>query len=217
MTMVIETTSANSVSKSKNDKKLLAGVRAYASQTDRPTKQGYEDYVRITPGAPSVEDLFQVYGSWRGVCVEMGFRIPRGAAPRGSKEAALTSLRRARRDLGTSFGQRTYDRWAQKHNEVSLTSILRMYKTWSAALEKAGVAATRLRRIEPGPELEEVIRQICSENGGSLSVRDWNTVRPPGVPSAGRIANHYGSWPQALLAAGHVPLYPPRHKAVTSN
>lgn len=191
--------------------RALDDLKNYLSTTDRPTKAGYERYAEEA-GATPIAELYIHFGSWRGICQVLHLRTPKGQPPRGSKDEAITALRRARVDLGPVFSQLDYHAWAQKHGQITLKSILRLWGgQWSLALDEAGIAATRVRSIEAGPELEALIRTVCEENGGSLSVRGWNKCRPQGVPSAGRIADHYGgSWAAAVEAAELEPAYPAR-------
>jgi hypothetical protein len=189
------------------NKRLIAAVRDYAAAESEPTKHGYMQYAQ-RHGGPSIEELYTVFGSWRGVCDAAKLTKPRGAPPLGTKKAAIASLKRCYGDKGCIFTKREYAKWAQSQAKtVSLTSILRLFGCWKVAMQEAGLAVTRERRLEAGPELEALIKQIC--DGRPLSVREWNEQRPDGAPSARSIALAYdGSWPAALEAAGEQPIYP---------
>jgi hypothetical protein len=213
--------------------KLIEAFKAYAAQTDRPTRKGYEIYAAEVE-APTLQELYHEFESWAGIAEAAGLDKPGRAKARGTKKEAIKSLRRARRALGQPFpavwnkrdskghlkprpklkaGEMpdNYEDWARLKNEVSYTAIIRLFGTWNQALHEAGIETTRLRRIEPGPELEAAIAELCQRHGEALSVREFDQVRGPEIPSAWSIMRNYNnSWDQALRAAGQKPRYPAR-------
>jgi len=112
-------------------------------------------------------------------------------------EIALEILRRVAAREPLSYGA------MQKQDLRLLRAATRHFGSWQAAVEYAGLDYDQIRRyrIWTGERIVEEIQRLHSE-GHDLSWRHVSTQLAPSLAAAATRGNRFGSWRQALEAAG---------------
>lgn len=198
-------------------------VRAFGSFVKERGLSGTKaDYgaFRAAVGAspPDHDELVMHFGSWSAVRRAAGLTPASGPKAKGDLLDVDRSMARFRKETNHRARRVDYEAWArQTPGVLSAAQMRRILGTdwWNKATTRGEMAMTRVRRVEPGPELEAQVRLIC--DGEALSEREYDACRRQRFPnqtlaSAGVIALAYGTrrkdgrrradWHRALRAAG---------------
>ena len=168
--------------------------RAPATVDWRPADRGgHPRWEQDCPRFPPPSHVFQQFGSWNAALQAAGFDRPR---PRAfSDQEILRALRT----------------WAQAHELVPLSTewdasphadvIASRFGTWNAALSTAGLRPRQIRRAWTEEEILDGLKRLASDLGRVPRASD--RVGSGGeYPSPALAGRRFGSWNQALAAAG---------------
>lgn len=186
---------------------LLAALRACADELGKPV--GVTEYRRWSDyrsDVPSATTLISQFGSWSAAVSAVGHPGV-GRRPLYSRDCTLAALRACADDLGEPVGVGDYRLWAVQRSGVpSLTTVIRQFGTWSAAM-----SAARLPRVvQPGPlplyngeDTLDAIRSAAAELGSPLRRSHYQRwAREHKAPSLRTIERQFGTWRAAATAAG---------------
>lgn len=146
-----------------------------------------------TEGAFSPDVFEDRFRSWNGALEACG--IPIDSVRSVSREAALDDLRRVSHIIGTTPSQEDYLR----HGTHSVMTPIEKFGSWNAALETAGLTINEEKHISETSLLEDIHR-IVDEFGSVPSFREMHSQS---VYSPGTYMEHFGSWNNAIEAAGY--------------
>lgn len=121
-------------------------------------------------------------------------------------------MRRYADDHGEPPTQPTWESWAHAREAPSVTTLRRLFGSWTRALEAAGFERTAILDWSR-EEIVELIRKWAAEHDGEVPrTRDWRFNGAGCVkgtfPTTTTVANRFGSWAAAIEAAGFVPRPP---------
>ena len=144
-------------------------------------------------GRPSPAVFIRQFGSWNAALSEAGLG-PTGWH-RYTEEELLGHLRELGKELGrtptTTDMKRAKDR-------PSITAYQHAFGSWTAALERCGFQPHVISYSRE--DLVRHIHELAAELGRTPLYREMRSAR--GRPSCETYVKHFGTWPNALLAAG---------------
>lgn len=142
------------------------------------------------------------FGSWSAALREAGYDAPADGR-RGGRRVDDDALLAELQALAERFSRPPKFEEMWKEGEHSPTTYRRRFGSWSAALSAAGLEPRRFRseRI-PERRLVREVRRLAGQLDGVPRKRDMDDR---GRYSGSTYYNRYGSWADALVAAGLSP------------
>lgn len=173
---------------------VIRALKDWAAASGRsPT---YGDWKRAGKNHPPAGVVAKLFGSWPAGLLAAGLPIHNRTWDRAAIIVALQA-------------------WAAEHGHAPTTTdwaggdptgrrpaylrVVRDFGTWHAALRAAGFDA-RARRWTP-EEVIDALRAWAVRHGHPPTAVEWHCASPVN-PTAQTAAKPFGSWPNALLAAG---------------
>lgn len=171
-------------------KKLLSDIQRVAEQVGHePSKGDYEDH-----GEYALSTITYRFDTWIAAKKEAG--VYEGLDESPSKEELLNDMQRVDEELDEPLSQKRYN----EHGEWTPRPVKRRFDSWEVACQKASVS-----RPEMGPQpvsdeaMLEDIQAIAEQLGHVPSRSQYNEH---GQFSRGMAKERFGSWPDAVEAAG---------------
>jgi hypothetical protein len=176
------------------NREVIDGLRRFAADHGRPLRAS--DRIGWLSVYPSPALVVTRFGSLSAGLHKAG--LEPGNPPAVTERDIVRALRAFRREHSRSP---TSSEWARARRRPAAETIIRHCGSWAAALTMAGMKPPE--RIQRGPNRDEIIallRAYQREHGSPPSVTEWQRRRlKPGVKT---IYRRFGSWPNALAAAG---------------
>lgn len=188
------------VAPSKNE--YIEALQAVANRLGRsPSKDEYKQL--SCEEEPSVGAYSGLFETWNKAKKAAGLS-PCSPGPDGfSDEDCVRILRRVANDIDKSPSQREFNN-AVSDKVISAANIKYQFSTWNAAKKAAGLDVFE----KQGWTKSDVIESICRVNNqheGYLSRREYRDLKREIDPSINTAIRLFGSWNQALDAAGLSP------------
>jgi Homing endonuclease associated repeat len=188
---------------------IIAAIRRWAKLEGRapaivdwrPADQGgHPRWERDCPRFPPRSHVTRRFGSWNAALQAAGFDRPR--PPAWSDEEILARLRAWARERGFAPSSVEWD--GSPDRDV----ISRRFGAWNAALHQAGLEPRFVRRRWTDEDILDGLRRWELDHG--RPPRSMDRVGFGGeYPSPALVVTRFGSWRQALIAAGLEPGNPP--------
>jgi hypothetical protein len=177
-----------------SDERLLATLRTLAAELGRsPLVRD----LRNRPNLPAPSTYRERFGSWSAVLRAAGLKH---CQSRGdlvySDEYLLDALRALAAELGRSP---TSNEMLARPDLPASGTYAHRFGSWNAALEAAGLEPRRRPRFTD-EELIAALRALAAELG--RPPRSYEMQARRDLPSPGAYQRRFGSWNQALEAAG---------------
>ena len=151
--------------------------------------------------APSPASFSKRFGSWTAALDRAGIKKSkntRARRPRYSDEQLIAHLKGAADRLG---GTPRVQDLAGMEGVPSPLTYRNRFGSWSAALEKAGLEAARARKKRyDDEELLDLLRRAAKEQGRPPRSSELAGIKD--LPSYNTFIGRFGTWQNALLAAG---------------
>lgn len=181
----------------------LNRVRAAGGNPGNP-----DDYARYQmDGAPTVDRLRSVFGSWGLAMGALGWDPAEYTAQRVRMDdvVVLDQLRDYVREVLDSTGRApTATEWETdraKPGTVGPWSYVRRYGSWREALDAAGVPQDQLPVVQgsrPADVNLELLAIALRNAGEQLTMEAWDAGRLPSWPSGATYARRFGGWRAAV-------------------
>lgn len=183
----------------------------------RLTTRDYETWQKDNPAEPELRQIVQVFSDWRGACLAAGLKNPKGRSGLDSVAAVELSMQLMRERVGENITLGLWERERKRDPRiVPLRTLKRIYGSQRKAAEAFDMhwGSTHSYAETSDAEIVEMVKRVCDEAGGPLSVRAYNARRdkgrtPPDLEATGLIVEWArrgnGRWPELLAAAGHPP------------
>lgn len=179
---------------SQSDRESIRTWAAEHGRTPTTTDWTGADPTGRRPGYPRVQREF---GTWDAALRAAGFEARPWRWKRGEVIDAL-------RDWADHHGHPpTATDWQQATRQhPTPQTVARLFGSWPEALLAAGLSIRRRHRWQP-EDILNAIRAWTAEHGRPPERTDWYRTDPLGRhPSTGTVHDHFGSWTDALGAAG---------------
>ena len=155
-------------------------------------------------GMPSVVTYARTFGSWNQALEAAGLSI-NNLKFEYTDEELIKLLQSRARNLGRTP---TVKDVGSDNGMPSAMTYIRTFSSWNEALEIAGFSANQFDHTDE--ELIDLLKAKARSLGRTPTVREVNPDND--MPSAMTYINRFGSWNQALKAAGLTPNRRGRHK-----
>jgi hypothetical protein len=174
---------------------IILAMRELAEREGRVPLQS--DIQPKRPGLPGYDAIAHRFGSFTEAQRAAGF------APRARQFSAMEVLDALGRWAEQHGRPPTYEDWKRAGEEhPSATTVAKLFGSWSAALLAAGLATPRPRRWGRS-EIIDALHTWAAEHGRAPRTSDWTGTDPSGRrPAHLRVQREFGTWAQALRAAG---------------
>lgn len=177
-----------------SDEVLLGDLKSVAQRLgqSRVTRDDYERHGRFSHATIS-----RRFGSWNAALEKAGLGVQkRNNIP---SEELLADLKTVAKRLGkSSLTSCEYS----KHGSFSVAAMQSRFGSWNVALVKAGLAVPHRKHI-PRDEMLAELKRVANFIGGStVTIKEF---RLHGSFGDGRLTDEFGSWANALAAAGLQP------------
>ncbi len=188
---------------------IIGAMQAFHDHHNRsPTRAEWQHAGANHPQADTVDRHFR---SWNDALKHAGLHtLPAPIDDAWSREEVLDALKAWTRAHGRPP---TSTEWILRGpGHPCADTVLRKFKTWKHALDAVGLAAApsppRRNKRWPRKFVLDALRAWTGAHGRTPSVCDWIRAAPE-RPSAGTVINYFGSWNNALYAAGLAPGWRP--------
>jgi len=188
--------------------RLCAAITSVADDVDRPpTTTEFADHSEY-----GVSTVIRRFGSWNDALEAAGLDPD---APRGSQaddEQAQTlkisdeELLRSIREIATDDEPPTLQEY-REDGEYGAQTIYDRFGSWNAAVEDAGFGSRDPDGKIPKSDLLDELRRIADKDGDPPTVAE---MREEGAHWVSTYRNRFGSWNDALAAAGFEPRSTPK-------
>lgn len=178
-----------------SDEDLLADLQQLADEFGRaPTLKEYREQ-----GSHSATTYYDRFGSWQKALQAAGFK-PRNRELKIPQDDLLAELTRLADELGESPSAIQMN----IHGEYWESTYRRRFGSWNAALDAAGLEPNVLLHDQPIAEdkLLAELRRVAADCGSPPS---FQNREDEGMYSARTYTRHFGSWNDAVEAAGFEP------------
>ena len=183
------------------DKKLIGLLKVEAENLGRtPTVRD----IKPGRGMPSSITYIRTFGSWNQALEAAGLSI-NNLKFEYTDEELIELLQSRARNLGRTP---TVKDVGSDNGMPSAMTYIRTFSSWNKALEIAGFSANQFDHTDE--ELIDLLKAKARSLGRTPTVREVNPDND--MPSAMTYINRFGSWNQALEAAGLTPNRRGRHK-----
>lgn len=178
----------------------VAAIRECAGGRTELGAAEYEGWARAH-GRLSRTQVTDYFRGWNAAVTAAGLRPRRRGAPSRHKDPAqvLAALRQCAAGR-ERLGWNEYREWARTHGMPSHSTIERLFGSWNAAVEAAGLvpssASSRVDEIELVAALSQCIGSAPTLTRGDYE--RWAAGRD--VPSLSTMVRHFGGWDAALAA-----------------
>jgi len=171
---------------------LLAALRRLADEVDgTPTTAAMNDR-----GEYSVAPYYRVFGSWSAAVQAAGIKPNRSRKERSTAELLAELRRLANGSDPPSQSQMNSD------GAYVAETYRAHFGSWTAALREAGLTPPTNGTRIPEADLCDALADLAGELDTTPSVTDMNDHGPY---AASTYVNRFGSWDDALIAAGLTP------------
>lgn len=171
------------------DEELLEDLRRVGDALrSSPTVADYD-----SEGKFSRKTVTKRFDSWNQALKQAGFRL--------NKEAPCEDLVADLKEVGRSLGRVPTVEDYRRHGKYSTTLISERFGSWNKALDEAEYSINKRHNI-PREELLEDLEQVNKLLSGPPTMGEYNLK---GKFSTGPFLNLFGSWNDALEAAGFEP------------
>jgi len=168
---------------------LLTELRRLADEVDKtPTEAAMNDH-----GEYSVAPYYRVFGSWSAAVQAAGIEPNRPRKERSVSELLAELYRLANDSDPPSQSQMNSD------GAYSPQTYRAHFGSWIAALREAGFTPPTNGTRIPDADLCDALAELASELETTPTVTDMNDHGPY---AASTYVNRFGSWDDALTAAG---------------
>lgn len=180
-----------------SDEELLDEMRRLADEENRLSSEKM-----TSEGKFGVNAYLRTFGSWNEALQEAGLDV---ALPRNlSDERLLKSLTELAKNLGRTPTQKDMS----EHGPHTIDPYLSRWGTWNETLGEIGLEPNQAFYTEE--ELLEHLREFAEEIGKTPTTWEMEVEGPHSLPT---YQNRFGSWNNALQAAG----FEPRRETHISN
>lgn len=173
---------------------MIGALRRFADEHGRPPTQ--EELASPPPGVPRAHHLIYEWGSFNQAVEAAGLTPGRRRWSPEQIVAAMRSFaeRHGRPPRSTDWKTSTVEHpWAG--------TVTDRFGSWPAALEAAGF--TPSKRAWTRGSIVEAVRRFARERGRPPKYTEWKHRDPGGRwPGAPTVVAHFGSWGDAMAAAG---------------
>lgn len=145
-------------------------------------------------GKYSVPPYYRAFGSWNNALKEAGYK-PIQTSERRSKEELVAELKRVSEECGGKPSQNDI----AEYGGPDPGTYRNKFGSWNAALEAAGFTPRANGQYIPTENLCTALRELADELGRRPKMKDMDKS---GSYSARTCVNRFGSWEEALDAAG---------------
>ncbi|MDQ2894089.1 MAG: sigma-70 region 4 domain-containing protein [Actinomycetota bacterium] len=185
------------------DREIVRVLRGYQREHRRsPTTTAWKRAAM----RPHAETIIRHCGSWAQALALAGIK-PAERVPRGPSREEIVSALRA---YACAHGKPpSSTAWRNARLTPGVKAIYRRFGSWPAALKAAGLRSpASIRQAAPHgwrkTEIIAVLRADAKHTGRAPQRADWSRTTAE-HPSAQQVAAIFGSWRQALAAAGIAP------------
>ncbi|WP_435099884.1 homing endonuclease associated repeat-containing protein [Halorubrum sp. N11] len=178
-----------------SDEELLAAIRAVAAHTESagaPTLQEFRDH-----GSMAATTVTRRFGSWQEAVEKAGFE-PRSPAESISKADLLEELHR----VADVVDQIPTGEQMTSEGAYSVSAYQTHFGSWTAALEDAFDDTTEIHATRSSTALLDELQRVADAHATPPRYRDMDAH---GEYAARTYVNRFGSWNDALEAAGFTP------------
>jgi hypothetical protein len=176
---------------------ILESLRAVADELDQPpTAKQFDER-----GICSSGTVYNRFGTWNDALEAAGLDpdAPRGATtarqPRIPDGELLADIRRLADDDGTAPTLQEY----RDHGEYGAQTIYSRFGSWNEAVEAAEFEAREPNTAVSDADLIAELQRLAADDG---SLPTTATMRTEGEYWVSTYRDHFGSWQEALAAAG---------------
>ena len=174
-----------------SDEDILSAIRDLAGELGRtPTQQEMREHGSVSPEA--AENHFD---TWNGALREAGLEI--NMEKNISDEDVLSAIRKIADELGRAP---TFVEMNER-GSLSPATVGRHFETWNKALQEAGLDVNKVYEYSKEHVLTS-IRDVADDLGRAPTAKEMNNR---GNVSTNAVGRHFGSWNDALRAAGLEP------------
>ncbi|WP_415383016.1 homing endonuclease associated repeat-containing protein [Halosimplex sp. TS25] len=173
-----------------SDEDLLAELRKLANELDRtPTMADMDETARYSHGPYQTR-----FGSWNEAIEKAG--LTPNKKHDISDEDLIAEMQRLTGELGRAPKRSEMN----DRGKYSGAVYTRRFGTWSEGVEAAGLEVPAQRKQYTNEDLLEELRRLSDSNSGKIPT--WTDMQTDGKMSAKIVSDRFGSWREALIAAG---------------
>jgi len=159
---------------------------------------------RRNPWLPTSPTARRYFGSWHGALTAAGLPVNAPAPRDWDRPAIIEAFRDFAAEHGRSPQRRDFDDAANEGRYPSSTAVTNQFGSWNDAVRSAGLKPTRdARPAWDRASIVDALRRLAADLGSAPRRSDLDPV-PAGAryPSAATVERHFGSFQDALIAAG---------------
>jgi hypothetical protein len=119
-----------------------------------------------------------------------------------TRDGITTAIQRHKAETGDLPTHNAWSKADRPSYAPTSATVARAFGTWTAGIEAAGLAP---RKEWTRETVIAAIQRYCTETGSPPIMRDWQPIGPDYAPSANPVIRLFGSWNEAIQAAGLTP------------
>lgn len=172
-----------------SDADLLAELRRLSDEIgETPTSRDMAEKGKYAPSTYSI-----AFGSWNDAVREAGLD------PTRLREIPISELLDELERLADKFGQTPTKDQMEEHGGFGASTYQSAFGSWNNALREAGLELNKERNVGRSRLIDEIerLKQVCGE------VPKAETMREQGRFAVNTYKRNFGSWNDALQAAGY--------------
>jgi hypothetical protein len=185
---------------------VIGAITAWASDTGAAPLAndwllGQGKWAAEYPRWPTTAQVRETFGTWNAAITAAGY-TPRAARWSAAQIVAAAKAWSVRHDRPPRLED--WRRTARDRSHPSSKAALQAFGGWNDMLLAAGLPISH--RTWTRDQIMHALSAWITTHGRTPTMADWNTPAPDrSVPTAGCVADHFGSWNAMLIAAGHQP------------
>jgi len=172
-----------------------AALAAFTREHGRPPV--YNEWQRAGPDHPGGATVKRLFGSWTEALIAA--RVAK-RNPVWDRQSIILAMRAWTTKHGRSPSRKDWKTSDPTASRPIYATVVGRFESWPAALQAAGVLPARLRQWDHD-EAIEALRAFTNEHGRPPTSTEWH-VKSAKHPGPDAIKRMFGSWPEALIAAG---------------
>jgi hypothetical protein len=190
---------------------IVEAIRAWVDRTETmPTHSAWRHRPSAEePDRPTAHTVIKHFGSWEAALRAAGLEPPKPRRSWSATEVVEAIKAFAEREGRPPTGRDWRSSPAPGDPRPTDKAVVKCFGSWNDGLAAAGFAPHR--RDWSREEIVAALREFAQRHGKTPMPGDWTRASLPGEcahPSWQAVVNHFGSWDEALRAAGFEP--PPR-------
>jgi hypothetical protein len=182
---------------------LIVKLQALAARLGHTPSQ---DTVNAAEACPCHQTYVNHFGSWNAALTAAGLALNRRGEPY-EREELLAILQRLARELDQAPAHSDLE----KRGLPRVKTFARCFGSWREALATIGLRPRAGGRKYKRDELPRILQELAEELGRPPTQKELDARE--GIPHSSTYKYHYGSWSEALRAAGLEPHYLRRRAA----